>query len=69
MSSGVVFTTHTPVPAGHDRFPANLVEEHLGPIREALGLSFELLPDGDVRLGGGEPWRTVWVDRVPEPNL
>ena len=27
-----VFTTHTPVPAGHDRFPANLVEEHLGPL-------------------------------------
>ncbi len=26
----VVFTTHTPVPAGHDRFPSELVEEHLG---------------------------------------
>ena len=35
----VVFTTHTPVPAGHDRFDADLVEEHLGPLREALGLS------------------------------
>src|SRR5690606_35566600 len=34
----VVFTTHTPVPAGHDRFPPHLVEEHLGPLREALGL-------------------------------
>ena len=32
-----VFTTHTPVPAGHDRFPANLVEEHLGPLRDKLG--------------------------------
>ena len=38
----VVFTTHTPVPAGHDRFSAALVEEHLGPLRDALGLS---LPD------------------------
>src|SRR5271157_3418689 len=37
----VVFTTHTPVPAGHDRFDADLVEEHLGPLREALGLSRE----------------------------
>ncbi len=37
----VVFTTHTPVPAGHDRFDADLVEEHLGPMREALGLSKE----------------------------
>jgi starch phosphorylase len=34
-----VFTTHTPVPAGHDRFNANLIEEHLGPMRDALGLS------------------------------
>ena len=31
----VVFTTHTPVPAGHDRFGADLVDEHLGPLREA----------------------------------
>ncbi len=26
-----VFTTHTPVPAGHDRFPLDLVERVLGP--------------------------------------
>jgi len=37
----VVFTTHTPVPAGHDRFDADLMEEHLGPMRESLGLSKE----------------------------
>jgi starch phosphorylase len=35
----VVFTTHTPVPAGHDRFGADLIEEHLGLLREKLGLS------------------------------
>ena len=35
----VVFTTHTPVPAGHDRFHAGLIEEHLGPLRDQLGLS------------------------------
>ena len=34
-----VFTTHTPVPAGHDRFDAGLVEEHLGPLSDELGLS------------------------------
>jgi starch phosphorylase len=39
VSSEVVFTTHTPVPAGHDRFSQSLVEEHLGPLREALGMS------------------------------
>src|SRR6195256_5642478 len=41
VSREVVFTTHTPVPAGHDRFDAGLVEEHLGPLRDALGLSQE----------------------------
>lgn len=35
----VIFTTHTPVPAGHDRFNPGLMEEHLGPLREQLGLS------------------------------
>src|ERR1700716_64424 len=37
----VVFTTHTPVPAGHDRFEADAIEEHLGPLRDAIGLSQE----------------------------
>jgi starch phosphorylase len=37
----VIFTTHTPVPAGHDRFDADLVEEHLGPLRDQLGLTAE----------------------------
>jgi starch phosphorylase len=43
VSREVVFTTHTPVPAGHDRFNADLIEEHLGPLRDALGLSHERL--------------------------
>src|SRR5947207_1934259 len=38
-----VFTTHTPVPAGHDRFHGGLVEEHLGPLRDQLGISYEQL--------------------------
>lgn len=47
-----VFTTHTPVPAGHDRFSADLVEEHLGPVRDALGLS----PEHLMGLGRIDPW-------------
>ena len=39
VSREVVFTTHTPVPAGHDRFSYGLIEEHLGPLREQLGIS------------------------------
>jgi starch phosphorylase len=41
VSLYTVFTTHTPVPAGHDRFSPDLVEEHLGVFREKLGLSHE----------------------------
>ena len=40
-ASSTVFTTHTPVPAGHDRFSSSLVEETLGPMREQLGLSLD----------------------------
>jgi len=43
VASEVVFTTHTPVPAGHDWFPPGLIEEHLGPLRDALGLSEQAL--------------------------
>ena len=38
VSAQVVFTTHTPVPAGHDRFAPALVDEHLGPLRDSLGM-------------------------------
>src|SRR5271154_2184729 len=43
VSREVVFTTHTPVPAGHDRFGGDLIEEHLGPLGEFLGLSHDQL--------------------------
>jgi starch phosphorylase len=45
------FTTHTPVPAGHDRFDGSLVEEHLGPVRDELGISYQQL----MGLGRVEP--------------
>ncbi len=43
ISRETVFTTHTPVPAGHDRFSPELIEEHLGPLRDSMGLSFHTL--------------------------
>ena len=53
-----VFTTHTPVPAGHDRFDPQLVEQTLRPLYQQLNISSgELLalgrtnPDND-----GEPF-------------
>jgi len=45
-----LFTTHTPVAAGHDRFPPDLIDEVLAPMRERLRLSREaLLALGRVR--------------------
>ncbi|HEY1800341.1 MAG TPA: alpha-glucan family phosphorylase [Terriglobales bacterium] len=43
VSREVVFTTHTPVPAGHDRFNEHLMDEHLTPLRDSLGISREVL--------------------------
>ncbi|MBL9124502.1 MAG: alpha-glucan family phosphorylase [Planctomycetaceae bacterium] len=37
------FTTHTPVAAGHDRFTGEQIEEHLGPLRDELGISYDEL--------------------------
>src|SRR5262249_58245790 len=39
VAQRTAFTTHTPVPAGHDRFDAGLIECHLGPLRARLGVS------------------------------
>jgi starch phosphorylase len=41
IAAMTVFTTHTPVAAGHDRFHADLVEEHLGKLREQMHLSVD----------------------------
>jgi glycogen phosphorylase len=51
VAQHTVFTTHTPVPAGHDRFDGGLIEEHLGPLRDELGISFDQL----MGLGRVEP--------------
>ena len=51
VAQRTVFTTHTPVPAGHDRFDAGLIEEHLGPLRDQLQISHEQL----MGLGRVEP--------------
>ncbi len=38
VSERSVFTTHTPVPAGHDRFPRAMMAQHLSTMRAALGI-------------------------------
>ncbi|BDV42206.1 alpha-glucan phosphorylase [Geotalea uraniireducens] len=51
IRAGNLFTTHTPVPAGFDRFSPALIEQYLGTYaRERLGIPFaELLALGRVR--------------------
>jgi len=54
--AGTVFTTHTPVPAGIDRFDRGLIEWQFGsdggepglPISDLLALGAETFPGGDV---------------------
>jgi starch phosphorylase len=48
---GNLFTTHTPVPAGFDRFAPRLIEQYLGDYATALGLE----PAGLLALGRGDP--------------
>ncbi len=58
VRSGAVFTTHTPVPAGIDRFPRELIERYFGGWAAACGVSIDQLmelghrPDED----GDEPF-------------
>ncbi len=56
VRAGTVFTTHTPVPAGIDRFPADLIEAYFGgdnacpgvPVERILALGAEPGGDGAV---------------------
>ena len=55
--AGTVFTTHTPVPAGIDRFPRELVERHFAsgaapgvPVDRIMALGAETYPGGDPEL-------------------
>ena len=40
---GMLFTTHTPVAAGHDYFPAELASRYLAPYASLLGVDLETL--------------------------
>lgn len=39
VSAGTVFTTHTPVPAGIDQFPPDLMDRYFGHLFEQIGLT------------------------------
>ena len=53
VKARTIFTTHTPVPAGHDVFPFHMVEQYFGGYWDELGLSREQF----MALGGHqESW-------------
>jgi starch phosphorylase len=53
VAAGTVFTTHTPVPAGHDIFEHHLMVKYLGKAAEELGLKFEQLYELGLNSGDG----------------
>ncbi len=56
VRAGTVFTTHTPVPAGIDRFGADLIAEYFGGGNEVPGISVEqVLALGREDYTGGDP--------------
>ncbi|MFH9392586.1 alpha-glucan family phosphorylase [Streptomyces sp. NPDC017556] len=56
VRAGTVFTTHTPVPAGIDRFDRGLVARHFGDDGELPGVGVEkILRLGTETYPGGEP--------------
>jgi starch phosphorylase len=56
VRSSTLFTTHTPVPAGIDRFSRSLIEQHFGAPDNALGLPIDrVLALGSENYNGGDP--------------
>jgi starch phosphorylase len=54
--AGTVFTTHTPVPAGIDRFPRDLVEQYFGGDNACRGVPVDrILALGSEDYDGGDP--------------
>jgi len=43
VRASTVFTTHTPVPAGNERFERELVRRYLSPLAESAGIALEAL--------------------------
>jgi glycogen phosphorylase len=65
VAASSVFTTHTPVEAGHDRFPEDLTFEHLTPLAERLGMDVgELVDLGREQAGSGAFCPTVLALRL-----
>jgi starch phosphorylase len=62
VRAGTVFTTHTPVPAGIDRFPRDLIERYLGGDNASVGVPIErVLELGDEPGGDGTVFNMAYM--------
>ena len=56
-ASGNVFTTHTPVPAGNDAFPLDLMRKYFGDYPASVKIDFETFASfGQTRVDASEPF-------------
>jgi glycogen phosphorylase len=57
VASANVFTTHTPVPAGNDSFPRDMMRKYFGEFTKELGMPFdELFSFGQTRVDRSDPF-------------
>jgi glycogen phosphorylase len=57
VASANVFTTHTPVPAGNDAFPRDMMKKYFGNFAKEIGLPFdELMSFGQTRVDPNDPF-------------
>jgi starch phosphorylase len=62
VSRTTVFTTHTPVAAGHDEFPVDLVKPYLNSFTDRLGISVdEILSMGQPMKSGADTSLSMFV--------
>jgi starch phosphorylase len=57
VASANVFTTHTPVPAGNDAFPRDMMKKYFGSFAKEIGLPFdEMMSFGQTRVDPNDPF-------------
>jgi len=57
VAAGNIFTTHTPVPAGNDAFPLDLMQKYFGDYPAKVGIAFETFASfGQFRNDSSEPF-------------
>src|SRR2546422_4179805 len=57
VASANIFTTHTPVPAGNDSFPRDMMRKYFGDFAKELNIPFdELFTFGQTRLNPNDPF-------------